>query len=343
MAAGTADELRALLESLLWALDESTAARRKALGVRPNSLAVEALTAIQDLADDAKLELPTLLRNVERSETAEGATARAAAVAGAMPPEALGQLRDLLGSLGVRSAVTATPKATSFLTDTYTAERRLREDAHRHVDGYVRTFVRAVGDRPLADYKRADVVRWIRTLEKLRTSYGKRKGDDTKSLAQIIKETQHEPTLNRTTIEKHITHLRAFFLSGNKHHRWCSRDEIDDLFNDVPLSDSVPGAKPRKSWTIAQLNELFASPTWSGTRSRRDDVTHRHEPGPQVHRDAYWWLPVAALWTGARLEELAQLHHGDLAQDRGGTYYLRITDVNQRRKVSSEQRPIVSS
>jgi integrase len=40
--------------------------------------------------------------------------------------------------------------------------------------------------------------------------------------------------------------------------------------------------------------------------------------------DSYWWLPVLALWSGARLEELAQLQHDDLRQDREGIPYLAI-------------------
>ena len=89
-------------------------------------------------------------------------------MAGAMDPAALGQLKEILDSLGVRSAATPTPTVGAFLRDTYTAERRLREDAHRHVAGYVNLFAKVTGDKSLADYKREDVIKWIRILEKFR-------------------------------------------------------------------------------------------------------------------------------------------------------------------------------
>lgn len=335
MNGGTADELRWLLEEILGALDASTEARRRDGGRRRSMLATSAINAISDLSEDARAALPGLVRRVREAEGAAGNTARAAALAGAMDPATLGHLRELLGSLGVRTAAVPTPTAMAFLRDTYTDERRLREDAHRHVVGYVTLFARAAGDKPLADYQRQDIIKWVRVLERLRTSYGKRKGDDTKSIPQLIKESEGERTLNRTTIEKHITHLKAFFVAANRHHKWASTDDIEDLFRDIPLSRHVPDARPRKSWTIAQLKDLLASPTWSGTRSRREDVTRRHEAGPQIHRDAYWWLPIAALWTGARLEELAQLQHNDLARDRDGIPYLRIHDEGER-KVKTE-------
>ena len=328
---GTAEEVRQLVSGLLDALDHQTHLRGEALPRRPSMLALHSLEEERRLTAEIRADLPDLVRRIAAAEADAGNTARAGAIAGALDPATLGHLRDLLGTLGVRSAATPTATAIRFLEDIYTPERRLREDAHRHVDGYIRLFVRVAGDKPLADYKRADVTKWVRILEKLRTSYGKRKGDDTKSIAELVKESRDERTLNRTTVEKHITHLKAYFLSGNQHYRWCHREDIEDLFRDIPLSAHVPGARLRKSWTIDQLGSLFASPIWSGTRSRRQDVTRRFESGPQIHRDAYWWLPVAALWTGARLEELAQLQHSDVASDRDGIAYLRIHDEGDRK------------
>lgn len=331
MGEGTAGELRQLIDELLAALSDSVEAEASTAGGRRPILRQLESGERLDVRDSAVASLPDLLRRVQEADAAAGATARATAVASAMDPGALGQLREILGSLGVRSAAAPTPAASAFLRDTYMDERRLREDAHRHVLGYVTLFTRAAGDKPLADYTRQDIIKWVRTIEQLRTSYGKRKGDDAKAIAQLLKESRGEKTLNRTTIEKHITHLKAFFVAANRHHKWTANDGIDDLFRDIPLSRHVPDARPRKSWTVAQLGELLASPIWSGTRSRREDVTRRHEAGPQIHRDAYWWLPVAALWSGARLEELAQLQHDDLARDRDGIAYLRIHDGGDRK------------
>jgi hypothetical protein len=58
-----------------------------------------------------------------------------------------------------------------------------------------------------------------------------------------------------------------------------------------------------------------------------EDRPKWHEPGPWIHRDAYWWLPVVALFSAARLEELAQLHHDDLKYDQDGVPFFH-TEAN---------------
>ena len=74
------------------------------------------------------------------------------------------------------------------------------------------------------------------------------------------------------------------------------------------------------------LTKLFQTPIWSGTASNKDDFVRRHEPGMNIWQDAYWWMPILALHTGARAEELAQLRHGDLKRDKNGIHYFEIHD-----------------
>jgi integrase len=325
----TDDDLRRLLEGIVTDWKGGIRVEPGRPG-RPTMLAVVRMNERLDLADDAIAQLPGHFARLSKLEDESGATAQVAAVASAMDPRALAGLQQILDKFGVGAVTRATPTVGRFLADTYTSEKKLQDDARRHIDGYVRLFTRAAGDKPLADYTRADILKWVRNIEKLRTSYGKRKGDDAKTIKQLLKESVGEPTLNTTTVEKHITHIRALFLAARQHYRWCSQDDIKDMFQKIELSDHVPDARLRKPWTTAQLGALLRSPIWTGTRSRRDDRTHRHEPGPQIHRDAYWWLPIAALWTGARLEELAQLHHEDIDKDRNNIPFIRIHDEGDR-------------
>jgi integrase len=331
MSGATEDRLRALLETLLSALDESTEDRRRAAGQRPTMLRTAALRAMTDIAEDTRADLPTLLRGVAEAEAQAGQTARTVAAAESMTPEILTKLETLVRGLGGRLATAPTPKCLAYLDEHFTPERQLREDAQKHVDGYVRLFARVVGDKPMAEYGRADIVRWIGVLSKLKRTVGKSSKDKHKTVAQLLKESLGQPTLNVTTIEKHATHLKAFFLSAQRHYRWCTSDDIEDLFRDIALGSHVPGVKRRRTWTPPLMTALLSSPCWSGTRSAVHDRTRRHEPGPQVHRDAYWWLPILALWTGARLEELAQLQHGDLRYDKDGIPYLAIHREGDRR------------
>jgi integrase len=62
--------------------------------------------------------------------------------------------------------------------------------------------------------------------------------------------------------------------------------------------------KPRVSFDVIALNAIFSSPIYSD----------RHRPKAGAGEAAYW-LPLLALFTGARLEELGQLHPSDVMEE----------------------------
>ncbi|KAA0677771.1 hypothetical protein [Roseomonas genomospecies 6] len=249
----------------------------------------------------------------------------------AQATETIDKLSDLLGTLGVTMRSTPAPKVIAFLDETYSEEKRLQDDSDRHVKNYIRLFARVTGNKALNAYGRADIVAWVRTLERFKASLGKSPSDQKKSIDQLLRESRGKPTMGETTIGKHIMHVKAMFRCAIKHYKFAHEADINGMFDGIDLSEWVPSARKRKSWQIDQLNALFRSPVWSGTRSRREAFSKRNQPGPHVYRDAYWWLPVLALWTGGRLEELAQLHHSDLGFDAHGTPFIKIHDEGDRR------------
>ncbi|MGF6969039.1 hypothetical protein OKW43_006067 [Paraburkholderia sp. WC7.3g] len=70
----------------------------------------------------------------------------------------------------------------------------------------------------------------------------------------------------------------------------------------------------RTAFTMAQVNEVFASPVW--TRG------HRPEKGGS---DAAFWVPLLGLHTGARVEDLCRLTSADVVQ-RDGVWCFHLHD-----------------
>ncbi len=245
---------------------------------------------------------------------------------------AIAALSSRLG-LPIRSATT--PKVSEFLNGSYAKERRLADDSHRHVMNFITLFARITGDKRLADHTRTDVIDYVRTIERLSNSTGKSPEDRTASVERLLAKSLGKPTMNATTIEKHVQHVKSFFNTARRHINFTTAEAMNEMFDDIDLSDFVPSPKKRKSWPMEKLNGLHETPIWQGTASKPTDFTKRHKPGGNIYRDAYWWLPVAALWTGARLEELAQLHHEDLGIDRNGLPFIRIHDEGIRRVKTS--------
>ena len=249
---------------------------------------------------------------------------------GKLAGEPLAALHRMLGNAGVIMRDRPTPTVLTFLRDTFIPERRLAEDSRRHMERYVRLFAKIAGDKPLNTFERKDIVRWVGTLEKVRTGYGKGGKDQAKPIAVILRESAGKPTLSEVTIGKHVAHVKQLFELAVRHHRFATRDDVHAMFSDIRLGEAVPKARVRNMWPLDKLRALFASPIWAGTRSAASDVGKRHQPGEWVHLDANWWLPVLAIHTGARLEELAQLQHVDLKTDSDGIKFLDITDEGDR-------------
>lgn len=243
----------------------------------------------------------------------------------------MGTLGSMLANLGIPNRTVPTDTVTQFLHGQYLPKKSLKDDAKRHIIGYISLFAKITGDMRLAEYKPGDIVSYVRVLELVKNSYGKSPKDREMPVDDILKDSKGKPTLNVTSLDKHVGHVKAFLIDAAKHYRFATAQDIEDMFEGIDYSDFVPGAQKRKHWTPEQLTELFRTPIWTGTASGPPHFTKRHLPGGRIHRDAYWWLPVVSLWTGARLEEIAQLHHEDVMLDRDGIPFIHIFDDGVRR------------
>lgn len=74
--------------------------------------------------------------------------------------------------------------------------------------------------------------------------------------------------------------------------------------------------KPRVGFSIEELEQIFHSPIYT--------AGYLPIGGGKL---ACFWLPLLALYTGARVEELAQLQVSDVKMSKGLGYYLSITDL----------------
>lgn len=119
------------------------------------------------------------------------------------------------------------------------------------------------------------------------------------------------PRLAFTTVNKHLSTVSPLYdwLRGRKKGRW------PNLTNPVAglHYDKVKGRNPRAPFTTAALNQILQSPLFTGFRAEGLE----HEPGNVQADDWRKWVPLACLFTGARIGEIAQLRVGDVRQDRG--------------------------
>jgi integrase len=245
-------------------------------------------------------------------------------------------------ALGSTAGVSSTPDVplASSLTEPYFVHRR-------HVDGSInqvinqdrttiRHFLQVCGDRPVDRYNRGDISKFLETLRRLPSKYGRSPADKGKSIMELIADADASdaPRVAEKTVKRHLAALTQFFqyavdqghVKATDHADWLSKHRF---------KGAGPAKLQRGTWTSDELKRLFSSPIWRGC-----DPHFRTQTGPEVIRDSKFWIPLLGLYEGARLEELADLYRRDIEKE-DDVWCIRITATETRRlKTKNSQRVI---
>jgi integrase len=158
------------------------------------------------------------------------------------------------------------------------------------------------------------------TLQRLPSSMGKRADYRGKTLKQILN--MQIPTEHLMALKTINTRLSCY----SELFKWASRNSYveTNVFFGLVLKDNRVARDLRLPFTPADLNDIFSASAISDPR-----------------KPWHYWLPVLALYTGARLNELCQLEVTDI-QLTDGVWLLDITDRghNQNLKSASSRRKI---
>src|SRR3546814_8432773 len=92
--------------------------------------------------------------------------------------------------------------------------------------------------------------------------------------------------------------------------------DANRLFGRHAWSADVPAPDKRDMWADDQVVSLFGTAIWTGCEPHPRKRYWRWEPGGRIIRDEYFWLPLLAIYNGARLEENAQLLGSDIDRTR---------------------------
>lgn len=193
-----------------------------------------------------------------------------------------------------------------------------------------RLFVEVCGDKPIADYTRKDAGLFRERIERLPNDYGKlpryrdRTVDQILALHEALAPEKRVPAITQKTVKRHFSALSALWTTA------VAKDEATaNIFTGFRFAGSRKASEQRDMWERADLASLFASPVWAGCLSK----TRRAVPGRLVLRDEKFWLPLIAVFSGMRQEEICQLHLADVREAEGVWFF----DVNDRppRKVKN--------
>jgi len=126
-------------------------------------------------------------------------------------------------------------------------------------------------------------------------------------LATILKQSDYNP-MSHTRAYRIVSHLGAF-LKWSFNHGYLDTDVSSGLY--MPKKRESRQNEEREIYSGDDLKRLFATDVFVGTEA--------------IFRPECFFLPLLALYSGARLNELAQLYTEDI-QEIEGIYCININD-----------------
>ena len=189
------------------------------------------------------------------------------------------------------------------------------------------TLVREiVGDETPVDGVDYDACLRVRTvLARLPANRSKLYGDLPIDQAIAQAEKEGKALLAPVTQERYLAALRDILdLAAKK--RLISGNPAEGL---KPIKrDAVAASEKRKPFSLQQIADFFKSDFYAQCA--------KHLPA-FAHDKQGWrfWLPLLCLFTGARPNEMAQMHVGDLKRTEKGIWYLHIERTNDDEEESA--------
>lgn len=184
------------------------------------------------------------------------------------------------------------------------------------------SFVSVVGDLPLDEISRTDVVEFCKA-EGARTIGGKTSGSISRPMSSA-------------TLKKKVGLLRASINHAIQTETYSGENpaaKIDVRHFTKPVSKALmPNKRP---FTVHELQLLVAHPWFTGCES----PTRIHDPGTLRLNGMHFWVPILAMHTGCRAGELGGLRVSEVRLDHEHPHiviqdnFYRTTKGSYRRSV----------
>jgi integrase len=179
------------------------------------------------------------------------------------------------------------------------------------------TFVEVMGDpvlieidRDLMKTYRARLLKVPTNLHRLRKRHPGKDIDELMSLAA----SERLELITPSRADRYIAKIGEAFAWAARH-RYMKENPADNLATTV--KPTVRQQDKRNVFDAETLGLIFGQQWYREGRGKKTKRGRYHHFQP-----FNYWMPVLALYTGARLNELAQLYLKDVARSVGGNWYL---------------------
>lgn len=123
--------------------------------------------------------------------------------------------------------------------------------------------------------------------------------------------------LSTVTVNKYLTFFTTLWNSDSIPSSLRKEAPFSRLLYPKPKKTNVSGGARRDEFELEDLEELFATPVWRGNSHPR----FRTKAGSKIYWDAKFWVPLIALYTGMRREEVCQLSLKNVDESHGIVFF----------------------
>ena len=127
--------------------------------------------------------------------------------------------------------------------------------------------------------------------------------------AVAVAESEGAPTLAIPTQAKYLQHLSSLYTFAIDELEYSGKNPFQGRADTKLVEQHSRDA--RDSFSEKRLQTLFTSPLYTGCKS----ISRCSVPGDLIPKNSYkYWLPLIGLYSGMRLQEIAQLRVDDIQQ-----------------------------
>jgi integrase len=183
--------------------------------------------------------------------------------------------------------------------------------------GMLDVFLELVGDRDITTITHQELLNFRDNLVKLPANHKKGKAMEGKTLQEIIE--LGLPPMSLTTVRKYLTRISTFFKWAYTHKHTPSNEAM-----------GITISKPKRE-RASSAREIY---------SREDLSNLFHALQYDPHRPERFWIPIIALYSGMRLNEICQLHLEDMTEVDQIPCFRVNEEGNKRVKTTSSLRTV---
>lgn len=141
--------------------------------------------------------------------------------------------------------------------------------------------------------------------------------------------------LTPKSVNKYLTFFTGFWKSDFVPEHLRQAAPFSGILFPKSVTGGTTGKIRREPFSPEELEELFSTPVWTGN----DNVRFRTQAGQKIYWDAKYWVPLIALYTGMRREEVCQLTLKNIDEVDGIKFFV-LKKSNMRLKTRSAERDV---